>query len=141
MAGWQQVIIVGNVGKDAEMKYLQSGQAVCSFTIAVSESWNDRQSQERREKTTWFRVSAWGPIGENVYQYITKGKQVMVVGTVEARGYNDNAGQIQASLELRAREIRLLGSRGDGEGRSSGGGNGDYDYAPPPPDSMGDIPF
>lgn len=136
MTGWQQVIIVGNLGRDAEMKYLQSGQGVCSFNVAVSESWNDRQTNERREKTTWFRCSAWGQIGESVHQYLTKGKQVMVIGTVEARAYTDNGGQPAASLELRVRDIRLLGQRGDGE--RQGGDQGDYR---PAPDNLGDIPF
>jgi single-strand DNA-binding protein len=135
MTGWQQVIIVGNLGRDAEMRYLQSGQGVCSFNVAVSESWTDRQTNERREKTTWFRCSAWGQIGENVHQYLTKGKQVMVIGTVEARAYTDNAGQPAASLELRVRDIRLLGQRADGDRQ---GDMGDYR---PAPDNLGDIPF
>lgn len=140
MAGWQQVIIIGNLGRDAEMKYLQSGQGVCSFTVAVNETWTDRQTNEKREKTNWFRVSAWGQLGESIHQYLTKGKQVMVTGTVEARAYADAAGQPQASLDLRARDIRLLGSRGEGGGGERGGDYSGGDYSPPP-DNMGDIPF
>lgn len=139
MAGWQQVIIIGNLGRDAEMRYLQSGQGVCSFNVAVSENWTDRQTNEKREKTNWFKVSAWGQLGESIHQYLTKGKQVMVTGTVEARAYTDNAGQPQASLELRARDIRLLGSRGEGGGERGGEYSGG-DYVAPP-DNMGDIPF
>ena len=141
MAGWHQTIVVGNVGRDPELKYLQSGRPVCSFSVAVSEAWTDRQSNEKREKTTWYRVSAWGPLAETANQFVAKGRQVMVIGTVETRPYTDNSGQPAASLELTARDIRFLGSRGDGESRSGGNGGGDYDYAPPPPDSMGDIPF
>ena len=139
MAGWQQTIIVGNVGRDPELRYLQSGRPVCSFTVAVNETWTDKQSNEKREKTNWYKVSAWGPLGETANQFVAKGRQVMVIGTVEARPYADNAGQPAASLELTARDIRFLGSRAD----SGGGERGDMgggDYAPPP-DNMGDIPF
>ncbi|MCC6893176.1 MAG: single-stranded DNA-binding protein [Anaerolineae bacterium] len=138
MAGWQQVIIVGNVGRSEDLKYLQTGVPVLNFSVAVNSVTGT--GDQKQERTTWFRVAAWRQLAESLAPYISKGKQVMVVGTVDARPYADNAGQPAASLEITAREIRLLGSRGDGEGRSSGG-NGDYDYAPPPPDSMGDIPF
>ncbi len=139
MAGWQQVIIVGNVGRAEDLKYLQSGVAVLNFSVAVNSV--SGTGDQKQERTTWFRVAAWRQLAESLAPYIAKGKQVMVIGTVDARPYADNSGQPAASLELTAREIRLLGSR-EGEARSSGGGGGDYgDYAPAPPDSMGDIPF
>jgi single-strand DNA-binding protein len=138
MAGWQQLIVVGNVGKAEDLKYLQSGVAVLNFSIAVNSVTGT--GDQRQERTTWFRVAAWRQLAESLAPYIAKGKQVMVVGTVDARAYADNAGQPAASLEITAREIRLLGSRGEGEGRSNNGN--DYgDYAPAPPDNMGDIPF
>jgi single-strand DNA-binding protein len=139
MAGWQQLIVVGNVGKAEDLKYLQSGVAVLNFSIAVNSVTG--QGDQKQERTTWFRVAAWRQLAESLAPYIAKGKQVMVVGTVDARAYADNAGQPAASLEITAREIRLLGSRGEGEGRGSGGGNEYGDYAPAPPDTMGDIPF
>ncbi|MAS36562.1 MAG: single-stranded DNA-binding protein [Anaerolineaceae bacterium] len=133
---WHQTIIVGNLGSDPELRYLQSGAAVCSFNVAVNETWTDRQSNERRDKTTWYRVSAWNQLGETCNQYLAKGRQVMVVGTVEARGYVNNAGESAASLELRARDVRFIG------GRDGGSQGGDYggDYGAPP-DDVGDIPF
>ncbi len=134
---WHQTIVIGNVGRNPELRYLQSGTAVCDFSVAVSESWTDNATNERREKTTWYRVSAWGRLGEICNQYLQKGRQVMVVGTVEARAYTDKSGQPAASLELRARDVRFLGTKGDREG----GGNGGYDDFAPPPDNMGDIPF
>jgi len=135
MAGWHQTIIVGNVGRDPEMRYLTSGASVCSFTVAVSERWNDRQTNEQREKTTWYRVSCWRQLAETVEKYVHKGMQVMVIGTVEARGYLNNNNEPAASLELTARDVRFLGSRSEG-----GGGSGyDDDFAPP--ESSGDIPF
>lgn len=136
MAGWTQTIVVGNLGSDPELRYLPSGAPVCSFNVAVNEVWTDRQSNERREKTVWFRVSAWNQLAETCSQYLAKGRQVMVVGTVEARGYTNNSGQAAASLELRARDVRFLGSR-DGGGERGG----DYENFSPPPDDVGDIPF
>ena len=135
---WHQTIIVGNLGNDPELRYLQSGAAVCSFNVAVNETWTDRQSNERREKTTWYRVSAWNQLGETCNQYLARGRQVMVVGNVEARGYVNNAGEAAASLDLRARDVRFIGGRDGG----AGGPQGDYqdDFAPPPGD-VDDIPF
>ncbi|MBZ0302452.1 MAG: single-stranded DNA-binding protein [Anaerolineae bacterium] len=134
---WHQTIIVGNLGSDPELRYLQSGAAVCSFNVAVNESWTDRQSNERHDKTTWYRVSAWNQLGETCNQYLAKGRQVMIIGTVEARGYVNNAGEAAASLELRARDVRFLGGR-DG---ATSGGRGDSGNFAPPPDDVGDIPF
>jgi single-strand DNA-binding protein len=134
---WHQTIIVGNLGGDPEMRYLQSGAGVCSFNVAVNETWTDRQTNEKREKTTWYRVSGWNQLGETCNQYLARGRQVMVVGNVEARGYLNNAGEAAASLDLRARDVRFIGSR---EGGGSGGSGGYEDFGPPP-DDVGDIPF
>jgi single-strand DNA-binding protein len=135
---WHQTIVVGNLGRDPEMRYLQSGTGVCSFSVAVSESWNDRQTNERREKTTWYNVSAWGSLAETCNTYLKKGRQVMVIGTVDARGYTNNAGEAAASLDLRARTVQFLGNRGDDQ---EGGGQSGDEFAPPPTDNVNDIPF
>ncbi len=146
---WHQTIIVGNLGRDPELRYLQSGTAVCNLNVAVSESWNDRQSGERREKTTWYRVAVWGAQAETCNQYLSRGRQVLVVGTVSARGYTNNAGEAAASLDMRAQNVRFIGGRQDDAGggqqapRQRGGGGGDErndDFAPPPSD-VGEIPF
>ena len=118
---WHQTIIVGNLGGDPELRYLQSGQAVCNFSVAVSERWRDRNSGEQRERTTWYRVAAWGPLGETCNTYLAKGRQVMVTGNVAARGYINNNGEAAASLDLTARDVRFLGGRGGGDQ-----GGGDY---------------
>ncbi len=118
---WHQTIIVGNLGGDPELRYLQSGQAVCNFSVAVSERWRDRNSGEQREKTTWYRVAAWGPLAETCNTYLSKGRQVMVSGNVSARGYLNNNGEAAASLDLTARDVRFLGNRGD-QGGDYGGG-------------------
>ncbi len=147
MTTWHQTIIVGNLGRDPELRYLQSGTAVCNLNVAVSESWNDRQSGERREKTTWYRVAVWGAQAENCNQYLSRGSRVLVTGTVSARGYTNNAGEAAASLELRARDVRFMSSRQDDAGGGYGGGQaqrqrsgGQDDFAPPPSD-VGEIPF
>jgi len=152
---WHQTIIVGNLGGDPELRYLQSGQAVCNFSVAVSERWRDRNTNEQRERTTWYRVAAWGGLGETCNQYLSRGRQVMVVGNVQARGYVNNDGEAAASLDLTARDVRFLGGRGDGgeqQGGWSGGGQrggGQQSQRrddrasnyPDAPTSVDDIPF
>ncbi len=133
MSSFQQVIIVGNVGRDPELKYLQSGVPVCNFTVAVNQVTGS--AENRTEKTVWFRVAAWRQLGEIANQYLAKGRQVLVIGTVEARAYTDNSGQPQASLELTARDIRFLGTREDREQA------GQFDETAPPADNLSDIPF
>jgi single-strand DNA-binding protein len=147
MAGFQQTIIIGNVGRDPEMRYTQSGVAVCSFSVAVTERWNDRQTNEKREKTNWYRVSCWRGLAETANQYVRKGMQIMISGTVEASSYLGQDGQPRATLELTARDMQFLGSRGDnfsvpGDDDYSGGGGRqqDDDFSPPPRD-VSDIPF
>lgn len=136
---YQQITIVGNVGRDPELKYLPSGVPVCNFSVAVNE--RRGTGENRTEKTTWFRVAAWRQLAETVSQYLTKGRQVMVVGTVEARAYTDNAGQPAVSLDITARDIVFLGQRGDGQGGSGGDYADDYSGGGGSAESMSDIPF
>ncbi|MCK6580386.1 MAG: single-stranded DNA-binding protein [Anaerolineae bacterium] len=134
MAGWSQTIIVGNVGGDPEMRYLQSGVGVCSFSVAVTRRWTDRNANEQREKTTWYRVSCWRNLAETANNLIHKGTQIMVVGNVEARAYLDKSGQPAATIELTADNFQLLGSRADNAGSSG-------DYAGGQSGGVDDIPF
>jgi single-strand DNA-binding protein len=117
------------------MRYLPSGVPVCSFSVAVTRKWNDRQTNERKEETTWYRVSAWRQLGETANQFVRKGMQIMVVGTVKTRAYLDQNQQPQASLELTADNMQFLGSR-DGAGMDMGG----EDYGSGG-DNLSDIPF
>jgi single-strand DNA-binding protein len=137
---YQQVIIVGNVGRDPELRYTQNGVAVCDFSVAVNKVTN--VNGERREKTTWFRVTCWRQLAETVNQYLTRGRQVMVVGEVEASAYLDKSGQPASSLDLTARDVRFLGGR---EGGEAGGGGYDnhreYNEDFAPPNQIDDIPF
>jgi single-strand DNA-binding protein len=134
---YHQTLVVGNLGRDPELQYHpQTGQAWCRFSIAVTERWTDRNTQEKKEKTTWYNVSIWGPQAENVNAYLKKGSQALVIGTVEARLYTNNAGQPAVSLDLRARDVRFLGGRGDREGVEGV----QYDDSAPQ-ENVSDIPF
>lgn len=133
MAGWHQTIIVGNVGRDPELKYLPSGSPVCNFSVAVSRRYNTGNG-EQREETTWYRVAVWNKQAEIANQYVRKGTQIMVVGRVSVRAYMGSDGQPQASLELNADSFQLLGSRGD----NMGGQQDQYGGAP---QNDADIPF
>lgn len=134
---FQQTIIVGNVGKDAELSYTPQGIAVAKFSVAVSKVTG--RGESKQEKTTWFRVTIWRERAENLSQYIKKGSKIMVIGEVDASAYTNKDGQPTASLELTANDVRFLGSRGDegGGGNFSGnrgGNNTEYE-------EVGDIPF
>ncbi len=113
MAGYQYTIIIGNVGRDPELRYTQSGVAVCDFTVAVNRRWTDRTTNEPREETTWFRVSTWRNLAETASQYVHKGMQIMVTGRVSASAYIGQDGQARATLELTALDMQFLGRRGE----------------------------
>ncbi len=153
---WHQTIIVGNLGGDPELRYMQNGRAVCNFSVAVSERWRDRQTNEQQERTTWYRVAVWGQQAENCNTYLAKGRQVLVIGNVAARGYMNNNGEAAASLDLTARSVQFLGggNRGDGQGggwqggSSQGGGSREgqrpddrASNCADPPSTVDDIPF
>lgn len=145
---WHQTIIVGNLGQDPEIRYLQDGASVCSLRVAVNERWTDRRTSERRERTTWYRVSAWGALGETCNRFLSKGSQVMVIGTVSVNAFTNREGEPAASLELRAREVRFLsgdrGSRDRTDSYGQSGGHSRESFAPParrsfsPPPARGD---
>ncbi len=110
---YQKTIVIGHLGKDPEMRYTPSGQAVTSFSVASSRRWTDKGGQQQ-EKTTWFRVTAWDKLGELCNQYLTKGKLVLVEGDIDASAYTAQDGQLRASLELTARNVRFLSGGGQG---------------------------
>jgi len=145
MAGYEQTLIIGNVGRDPETRQAGS-ETVTSFTVAVSRQWRDRNTNEQKEATNWYNVSLWGARWEGVIPYIQKGKQLMVAGTVTARPYTGNDGVAKASLDLRADTVQLLGNRGSGD---TGALGGDQPYnsgfmnerTAPQKQSSDDIPF
>lgn len=106
---YQHTVIVGNVGGDPALRYLADGTAVTDFSVAVGARWSDRVTGETRERTTWFRVTCWGRLAEIANEYVRKGRQVLVAGDVEASAWTDKEGNARATLDLTARELRLLG--------------------------------
>ena len=118
---FQQTMIIGNLGKDPEMRYTQDGTPVTDFTVAVSRRHKDRNGQ-MQEETTWFKVTCWRELAQTVYQYLKKGRQVMVIGDIKASAYIGQDGQPRVSLELTAREVKFLGNREDGGANANSGG-------------------
>lgn len=124
---FQQITLVGNLGRDPEMRYTPSGVPVASFSVATSRRFQGQDGQWQ-EKTIWFRVTAWRKNAENVSQYLTKGSKVLIIGEVEEpRPWTDKEGNTQASLEVTAQTIKFLSGRGEGVG---GGGGGDFTREP-----------
>ncbi len=126
---FQKLIIVGNLGRDPEMRYTADGTPVTSFSVATSRRWTD-QSGQQQERTVWFRVSAWRQLAETCNQYLSKGRQVLVEGELtEPRPYQSRDGDWRASLDVTARTVRFLGTRGDAD--TSGSAPASYDEEGP----------
>ena len=123
--GVNKVILVGNLGKDPEVKYTASGAAVTNVTIATSESWNDKQTGEKQEKTEWHRVVFFRRLAEVAGEYLRKGSQVYIEGKLQTRKWQDQSGQDRYTTEIVANEMQMLGSRGgDSAQRPQQGGGG-----------------
>ena len=153
MASVNKWIGIGNLGRDPDSRYTASGEAICNFSIACTETWKDKQTGEKKEMTEWVRISFFGKLAEICGQYLKKGSQVYIEGSLRTRKWTDKDGQERYTTEIRGDEMKMLGSRqGMGAPASSGGGGYDEpaDYAPAPPknrpkpsfDDLGDdIPF
>ena len=123
---FQQITLVGNLGRDPEMRYTPSGVPVASFSVATSKRYQSQDGQWQ-EKTVWFRVTAWRKTAETASQYLTKGSKVLIVGELEEpRTWVDKDGNTQVSLDVTAQTIRFLSARGD----SAGAGGGDFQREP-----------
>jgi single-strand DNA-binding protein len=135
-----KAILVGNLGRDPEIRYLPSGQSVANFSIATTESFNDR-SGARQERTEWHRIVAWGKLAEVCGQYLKKGRQVYVEGRITTRQYDakDGSGK-RTSTEIVAQTIQFLGGRSGAMDEAGAGAGPGMDMAPPPLDDE-DIPF
>lgn len=150
MASINKVIIVGNVGRDPETRYLPSGDAVTNISVATTDRYKDKQSGEMKEITEWHRVSMFGKLAEITGQYVKKGSQVYIEGSLRTRKWTDAAGVEKYSTEIKADTMQMLGGRPEG-GQSSApapsGSASDYakaknGMAPPPSSAMDDdIPF
>lgn len=110
--GVNKVILVGNLGKDPETKYMPSGDCVCNFTIATTDSWKDKNSNEKVEKTEWHNIVMYRRLAEIAGEYLRKGSQVYIEGKLKTRKYQDKSGNDRYITEIEAREMQMLGSKG-----------------------------
>jgi single-strand DNA-binding protein len=150
MASVNKVIIVGNLGRDPEMRTFPSGDRVANVTIATTDKWKDKQSGEMKEATEWHRVVFNGRLAEIAGEYLRKGSQVYVEGSLRTRKWTDKDGIEKYTTEIRADQMQMLGSRqgmgggggGGGGGSFEGGDDGGYDSAPrrSAPPSRGPAP-
>ena len=162
MASINKVILIGNLGRDPEVRYTPSGAAVCNVTVATSRNWKDKTSGERVEETEWHRVVFYDRLAEIAGEYLKKGRQVYVEGSLRTDKYTDKEGIERYSTDIIANEMQMIGGQGEGGGgRGEGGGEyrprqpqgrpaggppaGSSRQAPPPQDNGGfeddDIPF
>lgn len=155
--GVNKVILIGNLGKDPEVRYFPSGDAVANATVATTESWKDKQSGEQKEATEWHNVVFPGKLGEIAGKYLKKGSKVYVEGSLRTRKWTDKEGKDRYTTEIRVQDMQMLDGKpggggsapmGGGEERSyapRGGGNAPARSAPPPaaeaPFEDDDIPF
>jgi single-strand DNA-binding protein len=115
-----KVILVGRLGRDPELKYTASGTPFCRFSMATDDVWNDKTSGERQEKTEWHNIVAWDRLAEVCNQYLTKGKLVYIEGALQTREWDDQEGNKRKTTEIRAREMVMLSSAGEGGGAAGG---------------------
>ncbi|HMM74836.1 MAG TPA: single-stranded DNA-binding protein [Gammaproteobacteria bacterium] len=165
--GLNKVMLIGNLGADPEVRYTTGNSAVTNIRLATAESWRDKDTGEQQERTEWHRVVFFGRLAEIAGEYLKKGSQVYVEGSIRTRKWTDKEGQERYTTEIVANEMQMLGSRagggmggggdfdgGTGGGRSSGGpraagggaprsggGSGARDQGAPPDDFDDDIPF
>ncbi len=148
--GVNKVILVGNLGSDPETKYMPSGSALTNLSVATTDSWKDKQTGERVEKTEWHRVVMFDRLAEIAGEYLKKGSQVYIEGQLQTRKWQDRDGNDRYTTEIRARDMQMLGGRGGsgGDFASGGGfqGGGQKAAQPsaapqPEPEFDDDIPF
>lgn len=117
-----KVILLGRLGQDPELKYTPSGASVCNFSLATSESWNDKSSGQKQERTEWHRVVVWGKLAELCNQYLSKGRQAFVEGRLQTRSWEDQNGNKRYTTEINATTVQFIG------GASTGAGSYDSSY-------------
>ncbi len=135
-----KAIVVGNLGRDPEVRYTQGGQAVCNFSVATNERWRDKSGNEQ-EQTEWHRIVTWGKLAEICGEHLSKGRMVFIEGRLQTREWTDRQGDKRYTTEIVARDVQFL----DRSGRQAGPDKAppDDDFGPPPrPDEDGeDVPF
>lgn len=130
MASVNKVILVGNLGRDPEIRYAPSGDAICNVSIATTDTWKDKQTGEKKEATEWHRVVFFGKLAEIVGQYLKKGRAIYVEGQLRTRKWQDQNGQDRYTTEIRATEMQMLGGRDSGGGGDAPMDDGGYDQRP-----------
>jgi single-strand DNA-binding protein len=141
MASVNKAILIGNLGRDPELRYTPSGAAVCTFSIATSEKWRDKQTNEMKESTNWHNIVLWGKQAELAKQYLTKGSPVYIEGRIQTRSWDDN-GVKKYITEIVGQRLQFLGRRG-GEAAAEGDAPPppEADAAPPLTEEDDDLPF
>ena len=138
--GVNKVILVGNLGADPETRAMPSGTTVANIRIATSESWKDKTSGEQQERTEWHRVALFGRLGEIAAEYLKKGSQVYIEGSIRTRKWQDKEGKERFSTEIVANEMQMLGGRGGGSGGGEGVSRGaSRDFGGPAPRDQGEY--
>jgi single-strand DNA-binding protein len=147
MASVNKAILIGNLGRDPEVRYTPSGTAVANFSLATSENWTNKDG-EKQSRTEWHRIEAWGRLGETCGEYLSKGSQVYIEGSIRTDEWEDQEGNKRQTTKIRAWRMQMLGSRAQAEqlsNESFGSGSETASSKLPETDSVGptedDIPF
>lgn len=151
MAALNKVLLMGNLGRDPELRYTTGGTAVANFSIATNESWKDKNGQQQ-EKTEWHRIVVWGKLAELCGQYLKKGRQAFIEGRLQTREWTDKKGEKQYSTEIVANNVTFIGPKPEGAGAPAASATEHQpqqpsNYGPPPSDDpppgggSDDIPF
>lgn len=127
MASVNKVIVIGNLGKDPEVRYMANGDPACNFSVATTESWKDKSTGEKKEETEWHRVSVFGKLAEICGQYLKKGSQVYVEGSLKTRKWTDKEGQEKFTTEIRCTNMTMLGGNTE-ESKPSRNDSGNQEY-------------
>ena len=130
MASVNKVILVGNLGRDPEVRYSAEGSAICNISIATTSNWKDKNSGERREETEWHRIVFYNRLAEIVGEYLKKGRSIYVEGRLRTRKWQNKEGQDQYTTEVIADQMQMLGGR-DSMGNGGGGDSGGYESSAP----------
>jgi single-strand DNA-binding protein len=146
--GVNKVILIGNLGKDPEVKYMPSGDAVCNFSVATTDSWNDKTSGDKVEKTEWHNVVMFKRLAEVAGEYLRKGSQVFIEGKLQTRKWQDRDGNDRYTTEVKADQMQMLGGRGGSAGMGASAAPQSAPQSAPAPsqarasgDFEDDIPF
>ncbi len=143
MGSVNKVILVGNLGRDAELRYTPGGAAVLNFSMATTETWKDKATNEKKEQTEWHKVVYWGRPAEAIKDFLVKGKQIYLEGRLQTRQWEDKEGQKRYTTEVKADKVVLLGGPGGrvGGGQSASPGGSTAGGGETPALTDDDIPF